>query len=141
MKYYVTSDIHGVYTPLIKALTNAGYFEDQESHKLVILGDLFDRGKEPKELQNLILDLMSRDEVILIKGHHEDLFVELATTDMGSAYQHHVSNGTYDTALWLTDYFPKMTRLKPLEFVDAIKETPLYRTIIPTKVDYYETEN
>ena len=140
MKYYVTSDIHGFYTPLIKALTEARYFEDQEPHKLVILGDLFDRGKEPKELQNFILDLMSRDEVILIKGNHEDLFVEFATTDMGIAYQHHVSNGTYDTALWLTDYFPKLVRRQPLEFVDAIKETPLYRTIIPSMVDYFETE-
>ena len=43
MKYYVTSDIHGFYTPLIKALTDAEYFEDQKPHKLVILGDLFDR--------------------------------------------------------------------------------------------------
>ena len=140
MKYYVASDIHGFYTPLIKVLTEARYFEDQEPHKLVILGDLFDRGKEPKELQNFILDLMSRDEAILIKGNHEDLFVEFATTDMGIAYQHHVSNGTYDTALWLTDYFPKLVRRQPLEFVDAIKETPLYRTIIPSMVDYFETE-
>ena len=140
MKYYVTSDLHGFYTPLIKALTNAGYFEDSEPHKLIILGDLFDRGKEPKELQNFILDLMSRDEVILIKGNHEDLFVEFATTDMGIAYQHHVSNGTYDTALWLTDYFRKMARVQPLEFIEAIKETPLYSKIIPSMVDYYETE-
>lgn len=140
MKYYVTSDIHGFYTPLIKALTKAGYFEEHEPHKLVILGDLFDRGKEPKELQNFILDLMSQDEVILIKGNHEDLFVEFTTTDMGLPYPHHVSNGTYDTALWLTDYFPKLARAKPFEFIEALKETPLYRTIIPSMVDYFETD-
>lgn len=139
MKYYVTSDVHGFYTPLIKTLTDAGYFEDRGPHKLVILGDLFDRGKESKELQNFILDLLNRDEVILIKGNHEDLFVELATTDMGMPYQHHVSNGTYDTALCLTDSFRKLTRVHPFELVEAMKATPLYRKIIPSMVDYFET--
>lgn len=46
MRYYVTADVHGFYTPLITALTKAGFFADSALHKLVILGDLFDRGKE-----------------------------------------------------------------------------------------------
>jgi metallophosphoesterase superfamily enzyme len=41
---------------------------------IVICGDLFDRGKEAEELQKYILDLMDRDEGILIRGNHEDLF-------------------------------------------------------------------
>ena len=28
MRYYVTADIHGFYTPLITALTKAGFFAD-----------------------------------------------------------------------------------------------------------------
>ena len=50
MRYYVTADIHGFYTPLITALTKAGFFADSAPHKLVILGDLFDRGKEALKL-------------------------------------------------------------------------------------------
>ena len=76
MKYYVTSDIHGFYTPLRDVLTRAGYFEDVEPHKLVIAGDLFDRGGEALELQDFILSLMERDEVILVRGNHEDLFAD-----------------------------------------------------------------
>jgi len=44
MRYYVTADVHGYFTELKTALINAGFFEDAEPHKLVICGDLFDRG-------------------------------------------------------------------------------------------------
>ena len=46
MKYYITADIHGFYTEFHKALDEAGYFNDSEPRKLIILGDIFDRGQE-----------------------------------------------------------------------------------------------
>ena len=73
MKYYVTADIHGFFTPMMKALTDAGYFTDQEPHKLIILGDVLDRGREALKVQQFILDEMDKDRVILIRGNHEDL--------------------------------------------------------------------
>ena len=73
MRYYVTADVHGFFSELKAALNNAGFFEDKEPHKLIICGDLFDRGNEAVQLQKFILDLMERDEVILIRGNHEDL--------------------------------------------------------------------
>ena len=83
MKYYVTSDVHGFYTPLRAILTKAGYFDDTEPHKLLIAGDLFDRGREAVVLQSFILDLLGRDEVILIRGNHEDIFEELVSMAAG----------------------------------------------------------
>lgn len=77
MRYYVTSDTHGFYTALETALKTAGYFEDTQPHKLLIVGDLFDRGDEALRLQTFILDQMENDSVILIKGNHEDMFVQL----------------------------------------------------------------
>ena len=58
MRYYVVADIHGFYNELVEALNEAGYFNDVTPHKLVVCGDLFDRGKQAKELQSFILDLM-----------------------------------------------------------------------------------
>lgn len=139
MKYYVTADVHGFFTQMAAALEKAGYFADTAPHKLVILGDLFDRGKEAKELQSFVLDLMHRNEIILIRGNHEDLFVEMVTTDHGLAYEHHVSNGTFDTALQLTGYDPVMARLRNYDFADAAKNTPLYQEIIPSMLDCYES--
>ena len=99
MKYYITADVHGFYTKFHKALDEAGYFNDSASHKLIILGDIFDRGQEAVEMQEFILQLMGQDAVILIRGNHEDLFEEMVRVDEGLPVRHHVSNGTYGTAL------------------------------------------
>ena len=50
MKYYITADIHGFYTEYHKMLDEAGYFTDPELHKLIILGDIFNRGQEAVEM-------------------------------------------------------------------------------------------
>ena len=77
-----------------------------------MLGDLFDRGHEAKQLQQFILEQMEQDKIILIRGNHEDLFVELVTTDAGMPYSYHKSNGTYDTALQLTGFDPVMASIR-----------------------------
>lgn len=141
MKYYVTADTHGFYTILKDALDQAGFFTDQEDHKLIILGDRFDRGNEENELQKFILQLMGKDEVILIRGNHEDLFCELVNEDHGEAYEHHIHNGTYKTALWLTGYNLQMALNMRGEFCDAAKRTPFYKLIIPSMLDYFETDH
>ncbi len=140
MKYYVTADTHGFCSILKDALEQAGFFTDQAEHKLIILGDLFDRGEEAKEMQDFILQLMDRDEVILIRGNHEDLYKELVTEDKGLPYNHHVHNGTYDTALQLTGYDPTMVHIRNYDFAEAARHTPFYERIIPALLDYCETK-
>ncbi len=139
MRYYVTADIHGFYSLFLQALDEAGYFDDPEPHRLVILGDLFDRGREARELQEFILK--HREEMILIRGNHEDLFRVLVTVDEGLPYRAHVNNGTYDTALQLTGFAPATARVRNLDFAEAAKQTPYYTEIIPSMLDYYETEH
>ena len=51
MRYYVVSDVHSFYDELISALTEKGFFEDNEPHKLIVCVDLFDRGSQSKQLQ------------------------------------------------------------------------------------------
>ena len=80
MKYYVVADIHGFFDALITTLDQNGFFNDTEPHKLIICGDLFDRGKQAFELQEFVLDLLAKDEVIFIRGNHEDLAVEMMDT-------------------------------------------------------------
>ena len=77
MKYYVVSDIHSYYDCLIDALTIAGFFNDKTPHQLIICGDLFDRGNQVIQLQEFILSLMNKNEVILIKGNHEELLMDI----------------------------------------------------------------
>jgi Calcineurin-like phosphoesterase. len=141
MKYYVLSDIHGFCGLFQRRLREAGYDKDTEEKKILILGDLFDRGGEAVELQDCLLGLMREDKVILIKGNHEDLFQELVTSDRGRPLRHHLHNGTYDTLEQLTGLKAGYSWGANMQLAKAGRETPLYTTIIPAMLDYYETKH
>lgn len=144
MKYYVVSDVHSFYSEMISALTEKGFFEEKEPHKLIVCGDLFDRGEESLAMQKFITDLIKKDEVILIRGNHEDLMLELIDNadyvfGKGIEYTHHWSNGTVKTVTDLTgmDVFTDDSR----DIVNKLCVTPYVKDIIPKTVDYYETEH
>lgn len=141
MRYYVVSDIHSYFSFFREALTNAGFFTDKQPHKLIICGDLFDRGGEPTQLQEFVVDLMKKDEVILIRGNHEDMFEELVTVDEGRNLYHHRQNGTYSTALQLTQFSLDDAYMFNRRFAAAAQKTPFYQQILPAMVDYFETDN
>ena len=140
MKYYVVSDVHGFYSRLHTALTDAGFFAETEPNQLVVLGDLFDRGSEAEKLQEFILELMEQDRVVLVRGNHEDLFVDLVTVDGGFPFSHHRHNGTFDTALQLTGYDKREALADPCGFAEAARNTPYYQRIIPAMLDCFESE-
>lgn len=77
MKYYVVSDIHGYYTELKQTLDEKGFFSDTFPRKLIVCGDVLDRGLEAKAVQQFMLDLIDKNEVVLIRGNHEDLMIDL----------------------------------------------------------------
>jgi len=148
MRYYVVADVHGFYTEMISALKEKGYFEDKSPHKLIICGDLFDRGREAKEMQRFILELLEKDEVILIKGNHEDLALDLLADpkkylwDLYTALtSHHYSNKTMDTFFQLTDYELDRAIKNVKDFAAKCKETPFVNTIIPAMRNFFETKN
>jgi len=147
MKYYVVADVHGFYTELKQALKEQGFFTDSESHKLIICGDLFDRGNEAVQLQEFVLDLMRKDEIILIRGNHEDLAEELIQhahryyADTWTVMlSHHASNGTVSTLEQLTGIPISKAISDTKAFIQKAKETPFIKTILPKMVDYYETK-
>ncbi len=142
MRYYVASDIHSYFSELKAALNEQGYFTDKSPHQLVLCGDLFDRGSEALALQAFILDLMSKNEVILIKGNHEDLAMQLLNEwHKGSYLQyHHHTNKTIDTVCQLTNLSIEKLFDDPKKVGHAFLQTPYIQKIIPAMIDYYETE-
>lgn len=144
MKYYVVSDVHSFYKEMRRVLSRKGFFRDEEPHKLIVCGDLFDRGTESVKMQNFISDLMAKDEVILIRGNHEDLILELIeNADMYFSRDirktHHWSNGTLETVGALTGMDVLNDDYK--QIMDKLKETPYIKEIIPCMLNYYETEH
>lgn len=143
MRYYVIADVHSFYSEMMDALKEQGYFEDAQPHKLIICGDLLDRGQEAVAMRDFVLELLSRDEVILIRGNHEDLALDLINHwHLGSYRQfHHFTNGTIDTACQLAGYclddFPRYVD----EVGRAFLKDPMVQTVIPRMVDFFETEH
>lgn len=142
MRYYVVSDVHGFFSEMKAALEEKGFFEDKEPHKLVVYGDLFDRGTEALELEEFVLDLISKDDVILIRGNHEDLLMELLHGWSNRSYfqMHHSSNGTLDTVCQLTNSTMDEIYYNPDDVARKLIRNESIRTIIPRMVDYFETE-
>lgn len=106
MKYFISSDIHGFFTIWQNALLNAGYDENNKEHKIVICGDLFDRGNEAKKLLDYLLS-KPKDKFILIRGNHEDLLLQCINEILinRGISEHHISNGTLDTISQITGIF------------------------------------
>ena len=126
MKYFAVSDIHSYYTPLQRALYGAGFDVNNPDHKLIICGDLMDRGSESYELQEYILKLLEKDKVILVRGNHEDLALELIE-NFEKKYSsnisgcHHYWNRTIHTLLDLTGLDFEDLVFHPQTFVEKAK--------------------
>ena len=67
MRYYVVSDVHSYFTPMQRALERKGFFDDTEPHKLILCGDMMDRGNEVVETQNFMLNLLEKGDLIFIR--------------------------------------------------------------------------
>lgn len=98
-KYYITSDVHSAYTPLMNALTEAGFDQNNCDHKIIICGDLFDRMDETVKCFEFVKELQTQDRLIYIKGNHEDLLFDcVEEISMGRIPgAHHFHNGTVAT--------------------------------------------
>lgn len=80
--------------------------------------------------------------MILIRGNHEDLALELLYNWNRNSYlqHHHNLNGTVDTVCQLTGFSEREVYTKPDEVGRAFLQNPFIQTIIPAMVDYFETE-
>lgn len=70
MATYIMSDIHGCFDKFTQMLKKINFTKDD---RLIINGDIFDRGKDPLK----ILDhVVSNDNIMFIPGNHEYMFLE-----------------------------------------------------------------
>ena len=147
MRYYVVADIHGFYTELRKALLAAGFFADNEPHKLIVCGDMMDRGKETLEMQDFMMELLKNGELIFVRGNHEDLMecmledIEYNLWDFAMGNSYHISNGTWDTALRLAGMKNDEALTYYRDMIFKTRSSPFYRELMRASKDYFETEH
>lgn len=74
MSTYIISDIHGCNKTFRKALKNIAL---KKTDKLILLGDLIDRGNDSKGVIDTILLLIDHGfDVLCIKGNHEQMLID-----------------------------------------------------------------
>lgn len=129
MKYYIFGDAHGYFDILKKALDDAGFDRNNPEHFLVSLGDLLDRGKQPRECLQFVNSL---ERKILIRGNHEDLMEEMIAFHYPRT--HDLSNGTYYSAVDLTG------KNNIDDIFIAMRNDNDYNNYISSTVDYFETK-
>lgn len=98
-RYFVVSDIHSHYTPLMEALDEAGYDAKNRNHVLIVCGDVFDRGDETLEVLRFLKSL-PKTRRVFIRGNHELLLKECY--EDGYFSDDDVSNGTEKTLCHLS---------------------------------------
>lgn len=81
MKYFVISDIHGHYDQMITALKSSNYDENNKFHHLLVIGDLFDRGTQSKEVLEYMFKLRLESKVSIILGNHDNFLLDFLKQD------------------------------------------------------------
>lgn len=92
--YFVCSDIHGYFDEWMSSLKESGFDLSNKDHILVILGDIFDRGRQPREIYEFLKSFPEK-RLVLIRGNHEYLLLDLVGRKF--PLQHDEHNGTYQT--------------------------------------------
>lgn len=96
-KYFVVSDVHSFFNELMAALNEKGFEKDNPEHKLIVCGDLFDRGSQTVECFEFVKSL--GDRFIYVKGNHETLLEDCIEEFYAGRVPslHHFHNGTIKT--------------------------------------------
>lgn len=133
MKYFVSADIHGFFDEWQKALKEKGFDLNNPNHKIIICGDLFDRGRQPKEIIDYIL--AHEDKIILVRGNHEDLLEDMIRENYSSCVDE--KNGTKQTI----DDLRRILNLNDKYSMLEVSQKANLQYVVDKCVNYYETEH
>lgn len=131
-KLFVFSDAHSYYKLLMKALEDAAFDINNKDHIIVSCGDLCDRGNGAKEILTFINNLPEERKICII-GNHE-LLMESLIAKKGIPTYIDVRNGTFQTALDITDRKNKIDDLK-------LSQNKYWNNYRKSWQFYFETDN
>ncbi len=94
--WFVCSDIHSFYDEWMLALDSKKFDINNPEHKIIVCGDLFDRGKQTVQCYEFAKKMLEEKRMVYVLGNHEQLMLNLLHqvsfgVDIGG---HHISNGT-----------------------------------------------
>lgn len=159
-KFFVVADIHSYFDQMQKALNLAGFDIKNPEHTLIVCGDIFDRGNQSKEIYDFLKNKMPEDRLILIRGNHEDLFLDLVNKDFPE--KNDFQNQTTKTFCHLAGYDDRIMNIESVQLYSRlpinqlseyiykswqdikkkVKESDVYTWLKSDKwLNYYEYKN
>ena len=141
MATYVMSDIHGDYDSYMKMLDKIQF---SDSDTMYIIGDIMDRGEHPIKV---LLDVMSRPNVVFIIGNHELMFCECLKFLLKEVTEESINEIDEDTLEALNNWLfngaePTIREFRELSFdkrkqvKDFILDSDVYEEISVAGKDY-----
>ena len=144
-QYFITSDVHGFFNELMVALNSKGFDVNNSDHKLIILGDLFDRGPDNRKVYEFVKSL--GDRFIYVRGNHEDLLGDCVREIVSGreVSEHHWHNRTVDTIAEFTqmntNVFRGFVRWESVNQTTWKVMKPILDWIDEKSVDCYELDD
>lgn len=144
-QYFITSDVHGFFDELMVALNSKEFDVNNSDHKLIILGDLFDRGPDNKKVYEFVKSL--GDRFIYVRGNHEDLLGDCVREIVSGreVSEHHWHNRTVDTIAEFTqiniNVFRGFVRWENVNQTTWEVMKPILDWIDEKSVDCYELDD
>ena len=135
MKYFVFSDIHSCLNELKAALNQAGYNENDNDHKLLFLGDAFDKGKQHFETYLFLKNNIENNKLIWVIGNHDLFLLHSLAINKASRF---TEDTIRDIAKGLDD---KAINYSDSECIKVLKDNGVDKFIINNTLNYYETNN
>lgn len=133
MKYFVFSDVHGCYKELLNSLNNAGYDEMDENHKLIFLGDAFDKNRDDYNMYLFLKNNIRNDKLIWILGNH-DLYL------LNVLRNRKINKFCYNTVLNIGKGLNKdLSNIE--DYIDILIEDGLFELLTNKTRYYFETNN
>lgn len=144
-RYFITSDVHGFFNELMVVLNSKEFDMNNSDHKLIILGDLFDRGPDNRKVYEFVKSL--GDRFIYVRGNHEDLLGECVREIVSGreVSEHHWHNKTIDTIAEFTQIstnaFRGFVRWESVNQTTWEVMKPILDWIDEKSVDCYELDD
>lgn len=96
-KAFVVSDIHGMYEHFIKLLENWN-----RDDKLIILGDMIDRGPDSLKVVQYVMELKAKHDVVVLQGNHDQMIEDFVRDSFGHGDLYCNYNGGVPTLISFT---------------------------------------
>ena len=135
MKFFVFSDIHSCINELKSALNQVGYNKNDDTHKLLFLGDAFDKGNMHYETYLFLKENIENNKLIWIKGNHEHYLLRSLEKGITSGF---TEDTIRDIAIGLDS---KAINYSDSECIKVLKDNGVDKFIINNTLNYYETSN